>query len=410
LNNLELQPMRVSDELLYKKWKAVMGHPDLKFFTWGIMHNCQYATIEPLAMKKELLHKIKTATEDCGKIYQKAVGFVLKSDNLLRLLGIPETAIEFCRLEYDPNMPVTVIGRFDFAINGSDENAEIKLLEFNSDTPTGVVEASELNALIARLCHKENPNWMFTGNVKKAFERFIFKDYQNIVFTSLGWHQEDRGTVLAELAFSGLPARYVPLDKLSVAADGIVDDRENRIDLLYRLYPIEWFAREDDGIKLIELVADGKLDLLNPPSAFVAQSKVMMAVIWELFTKTDYFNQVEKETVARYFLPVYLDNTYFNGRPYAAKPAFGREGGGVYLYNGQGEMDDFVENKEYKNNMVYQERVTLPLQKINTWSGAYTGRLLVGSFLIGGEFSGLLLRVGEEITGDLAYFLPVTLT
>lgn len=410
MNNQGNQPLHITDKLHYEKWKAVMDHPDLHFFNWGIMHNCQYATIEPIEISNELLHKLKTATEDCGRIYQKAVAFVLKSTQLLSLLGIPDTAIKFCRLNYNPYLPVTVIGRFDFAVNGDDENTDIKLLEFNSDTPTGVVEASELNALINKLCHKKNPNRIFTGNVKRAFNKYISKEYQNIVFTSLGWHQEDKGTVLAELAFSSLPARYVPLDSISVTAGGVIDNQGNRIDLLYRLYPAEWFARETDGIKLIELVAGGKLDLLNPPSAFVAQSKVMMAIIWELYRNTDFFNKDEKEIVARCFLPVYLDNAYFKGRPYVAKPAYGREGGGVYLYDGQGEIDACVENKEYSGAMVYQERVSLPLQTIKTWSGEYTGRLLVGSFLIGGKFSGLLLRVGETITGDLAYFLPVTST
>jgi len=387
-----------------------MDHPALHFFNWGVMHNCQYATIEPLAISKELLTEIKTATEACGKIYQKAVDFALNSAQILRLLGIPETAIEFCRLAYDPHMPVTVIGRFDFAVNGAGENAEIKLLEFNSDTPTGVVEASELNALITKLRHVKNPNEMFAGNVKKAFHQFISKKYENIIFTSLGWHQEDKGTVLAELAFSGLPAKYVPLDSIRVTADRVADDRGNRIDLLYRLYPVEWFAREIDGIKLLELAAKGKLDLLNPPSAFVAQSKVMLAIIWELYKNTHFFNKAEQEIVARYFLPVYLDNIYFKGRPHAVKPAFGREGGGVCLYDEKGEIEAFVENQEYINDLVYQERVTLPIHTISTWSGEFTGRLLVGSFLIGGEFSGVLLRVGEAITGDLAYFLPVTST
>ncbi|OPX86316.1 MAG: putative acid--amine ligase YjfC [Pelotomaculum sp. PtaB.Bin104] len=410
MNNQAAQPLHITDELHYERWKAIMDHPELHFFNWGIMHNCQYATIEPLEINKELLEKIKTATEACGTIFQKAVDFVLKSNQLLRLLGIPETAIDFCRSKHDPAMPVTTIGRFDFAVNGAGENAEIKLLEFNSDTPTGVVEASELNALINKLCQSKNPNQMFAANVKKAFKKFIVKEYQNIVFSSLGWHQEDKGTVLAELAYSGLPAKYVPLDSIVVEADGIIDDQGKRIDLLYRLYPIEWFTRETDGIKLIELAAGNKLDLLNPPSAFVAQSKVMMAIIWELYKNTNFFNHDDKEIISRYFLPVYLDNSYFKGCPYVAKPAFGREGGGVYLYNGQGEIDAFVENKEYLNDMVYQERVTFPLQAVSTWSGEYTGRLLVGSFLIAGEFSGLLLRVGDEITGDMAYFLPVTIT
>ena len=382
-----------------------MEHPDLQYFKWGTMYNAQYATIDPLELDKSFLQSIKEATEACGLIYQKAVSFVLNNKSLLHILGLPPETIEFCSLHYDENMPVTVIGRFDFAV---DDKGNIKMLEFNSDTPSGVVETAELNGLIARLNIKTNPNQMFRDNVRAAFHKFTHtKKYENIVFTSLGWHIEDNGTAMAEMDYSGLPARYVPLEKLTITEDKLIDDNGNKIDLLYRLYPVEWFAREEDGIKLLNLVTQNKLDMLNPPSAFIAQSKVLQAVIWELASGTDYFNKDEKEIINRYFLATYLDSSYFEGISYVAKPAYGREGGGVYLYNAEGSLDFFMQDQEYEDNMIYQARTSLPEFTVKTWSGNFIGRLLVGSFLAGGIYSGTFLRVGKEITGNLAYFLPV---
>ena len=58
---------------------------------------------------------------------------------------------------------------------------------------------------------------------------------------------------------------------------------------------------------------------------------------------------------------------------------------------------------------VYQQYVEMPTKTVNTWDGEYTGKMLVGSFLIGGEASGLFLRVGEKITGNLSMFCPVAI-
>jgi len=175
-----------------------------------------------------------------------------------------------------------------------------------------VVEAAELNGLIARLNQKKDPNGMLIGNLRQAFRDFIGnREYKNIVFTALDWHIEDKGTTLAEMEYSGLSARYVPLDGLTVSDEGLIDDLGRKIDLLYRLYPVEWFALEEEGVKLVNHVACGLLDIINPPSAFVAQSKIMQAVIWELASNTSYFNSEEKETVLRYFLPTYLGEILF---------------------------------------------------------------------------------------------------
>ena len=47
---------------------------------------------------------------------------------------------------------------------------------------------------------------------------------------------------------------------------------------------------------------------------------------------------------------------------------------------------------------------------INNTKKDYTGKLLIGSFLINGKPSGLFLRVGERITGNLSMFFGITTT
>jgi hypothetical protein len=41
---------------------------------------------------------------------------------------------------------------------------------------------------------------------------------------------------------------------------------------------------------------------------------------------------------------------------------------------------------------------------IQTEDGEYSGYLLTGVFVIGGRFAGVLPRIGEKVTGDMAYY------
>ena len=42
---------------------------------------------------------------------------------------------------------------------------------------------------------------------------------------------------------------------------------------------------------------------------------------------------------------------------------------------------------------------------IVTEDGEYGGYLLTGVFVIGGRFAGVLPRIGEKVTGDMAYYV-----
>lgn len=386
------------------KIMKVVKHPGIKYYCW----DQTYMVTEPFELDISLLNEINKATEYCGVIYQKAVKFVLQNDSLLKLLCIPKEAIDFCKQKYDPQMPVSLLGRFDFGLHNG---KELKILEFNSDTPTGVVETNELNNIFSILQGGTNPNIDFSHKVKRAFDLFLHKKrYNNIVFTSLDWFAEDKGTVLAEMDYSGLKARYVPLEKLIIEKDGLYDDLGQKIDLLYRLYPIEWFLQEEDGKKLIDLVVRNKVDILNPPTAYIAQSKIMQAVIWELAnTDNNFFSEEEKEVAKKYFLPTFLEDYPFKGQEYLSKPAYSREGGGICLFNKYGKKEKEVKNRETAYRYIYQKKINLPELTVKTWMGDFNGKITIGSFIAGGKASGLYLRVGGEIADDNSYYLPVIL-
>jgi len=94
-----------------------------------------------------------------------------------------------------------------------------------------------------------------------------------------------------------------------------------------------------------------------------------------------------------------------------AKPLWGREGGGISIFDNQQTLiDEDRTTYYYQQKRIYQQYQEMPETTISTWNGDYTGKLLIGSFLINGKPSGLFLRVGERITGNLSMFFGITTT
>lgn len=105
-------------------------------------------------------------------------------------------------------------------------------------------------------------------------------------------------------------------------------------------------------------------------------------------------------------LPTYLENR-FRGIPHVTKPIFGREGAGVTLYDASGVAVYRGDDRYGDQPMVFQRRVEMEPVEVETLKGPFRGRLLWGSFLIGGRASAILARVDGPVTGDMSFFLPV---
>ncbi|WP_243450404.1 glutathionylspermidine synthase family protein [Desulfosporosinus sp. Sb-LF] len=413
---------RVPAELPYEKLREQLYGPLRSVFSWDWMNGTEYglAVIHPIT--QQFRQEIAFATEALGGIYAKTVLAVQSADDaLLRELGIPEEALLAVRVLVKPEM-VTVIGRFDFV-----QTAEgIKMIEFNADTPTSVVEAFFVNAKACRFFGVENPNEGVNGQIQEAFGSII-ETYQkqgyatnSIVFSALGWHDEDRDTVKYLLNHSGLSAQFVALEDLRISEDrlcALAEEQLVPIDVWYRLHALEKLAEDNDerdryptGAHVLDLVARGKLAIINPPSAFVAQTKALQSLIWNLHETGEFYTTEEHQWIETYMLPTYMENRFLNKEPYVTKPIFGREGGAVSLFEADGQLvekdkDDFY----WDQPMIYQKRVDMEVVESNTLSGPYQGRLLWGSFLVGGKASAVSARIGERITGNLSCFLPICL-
>jgi len=212
---------RVLAEPSYEEIRERLYGPLRSVFTWDRLDGMEYGLAGIHYISQEFRNEIAFATEALGKIFAKTVYAVQNADDaLLRALGIPEEALSTAHALVQPDL-VTVIGRFDFVktVEG------LKMLEFNSDTPTSVVEAFFVNAKACSFFGTENPNEGMESHIREAFKA-ILKSYKDlgyttdsIVFSALGWHDEDKDTVKYLLDQSGLKAMFVALEDLRISED-----------------------------------------------------------------------------------------------------------------------------------------------------------------------------------------------
>lgn len=394
-------------------------------FTWDRMYGEEYAVASHIQINPTVRREIAEATEQMGRIFNRTLQMAQRGDDaLFEALGLPEETWGAVRVSLSETYP-TVIGRFDWA-----ETAEgLKMLELNSDTPTSIVEAYVVNGRICAEAGLADPNAGLATHLGDALAAAVeaYAAQGNAVgrvaFSALDWHAEDAGTTRYLLAQSGLAhARFVPLESLRVYEDRLCEWRAETaehepIDLLYRLHALEKLAEERDeadgyptGAHVLDLMVRGRLSVLNPPSAFLAQSKAFQALIWNLHEAGEFFSAEEQETIARYMLPTYMENRFEGVCPYVSKPIFGREGGAVTLYGADGSVQEKDGEAQYwEQSMIYQQLVELPVVELETERGLEECRLLWGSFLIGGQASAIVARAGGRITGNLSYYVPVGL-
>ncbi|HWR31252.1 MAG TPA: glutathionylspermidine synthase family protein [Negativicutes bacterium] len=388
-------------------------------FTWDSMYGAEYALASVVPISAELHGELKQASEALGGVFARTAEVVMQAgDELLAELGLPEATWGAVRASLPELLP-TVIGRFDFAATSDG----LKMLEFNAETPTDIVEAFYVNGKVCDYFGVRDPNAGLAAGLQQAFARAV-QSYQaqgfateRIVFSSVDWHDEDAGTTRYLLSQSGLQAEFVPLSALRVYEDRVqVWDgaAHTPVDLMYRLHPLEKLAEEQDsdgyptGRRALELIACGKLALINPAAALIAQSKAVQALIWNLHENGEFFSADEHASIQKYVLPTYFENRFASQAAYVTKPVYGREGGAVKVFGSDGILRAFDEEPNYwEQPVIYQQYAELPRITVETLNGLYCGRMIFGAFLVDGQGSGVVARVGSRITGNMAYYQPL---
>jgi glutathionylspermidine synthase len=386
---------------------------------WSDLSGVEYSLYQTLSLTPEDILEIRKATEKLGRLYFKTAHILRKmSDNVLLQLGFPKAVLPYLR--FKSIGPETIISRFDFVKKGS----QIKMLEFNSDTPTFIKECFQINGYIAEHFSHSDPNareLVILGNavtkaIVESVKTLTITDKPNIVFAAHDDYSEDWLTCKFLSHLTPIPSKLHSLKDLRLIKNMLLDADGERIDILYRqTYPLEFLIEDTDddgtkiGLELLELVKMRKLALINPISSFLLQSKAVQAFIWGLRTNREIYTLEDFSIIEQYMLPTYLENKPFLGSvSYVRKPVFGREGDTVAVYKSNGDMMTKDKRATYHNELqIYQEYVELPQLFIETEKGKEHLSYLFGSFLIAGNASAIGARAGGKITANESYFLPI---
>ncbi|MDY6992909.1 MAG: glutathionylspermidine synthase family protein [Pseudomonadota bacterium] len=400
-------------------WQQINQKLIKQHFLWGWLYEMdewhQYLALDIYKMSRVHWNHIITATADIAYLLQK-IYFLIQNDiELFIQLGLPVSAYGLKKVK---TPYFSYFSRMDLIVRDQD----IKIIEINCDTPLGFLEASVCNRLICKEHGYDSPNQIESA-IQAAWQQ-IKKDYaipktETLYFTAYDWADEDRETanfIKENCLFQ--PTEFIDIGDLVVTETGIFTPQGDKINWLYRLYPLEYLDDDIDeagnkiGQLFLQHIVQGNIKIINPPSALLMQSKAVLALIYALFLEeSEHLTETELQLIERYFLPTYFEADYFknNHQPYVIKPIWGREGEGITLVDAKGNIMQQDENDYYKNQKnIYQQYVKMPEFTIYTWNGEYSGQYVIGSFLINATPAGLFLRVGEAITGNLSMFCPVT--
>ena len=392
----------------------------------------EYALYGALAVSPEHVSVLRTAS---SRLYQLMVRLAVvlqqADDQSLLDIGIPLPALPYVHLVM-PEMPAVMCGRFEFAWTAEGP----KLLEFNAETPTFVVELFHMNGQVCKDFGLVDPNVDCQEQLIQAMHSTITaslswigmhqRDSISVVFSSYADRKEERGTVefyrnlLTSIGDLPYKTSFRGLNELRVTPDCLFTADGERVDVLYKLYPTEHLIEDEApdgmpvGLALLELVRKRQLAILNPPVAFVLQNKALMAILWAMhMVESELFTSEEHMWIEQYVLPSYLDAHDVQGQvvfagAYVVKPVFGREGASITIRTGQ-QVVGQSEQHLYENQVkMYQQYVALPTTTVQTEEGLTDVHLIHNCFVVAGIPSAIGVRASQKlILDDNAYFLPI---
>jgi glutathionylspermidine synthase len=311
-------------------------------------------------------------------------------EQLMRRLAIPVPYWNWIARSWKKSEP-SLYGRFDLRYDG---NGPAKLLEYNADTPTAVLETGVFQWmwLEQAIERKLLPNGADQFN--SLHERLIqgWKEIgqsRPLHLTAMMDNPEDAGTIayLEDCAHqAGLTTTVLPIEDIGKNRAGqFIDDDSRPIELLFKLYPWEWMMRESFGASLPGSVTQ----FIEPPWKAVLSNKGILPLLWEMFPNHPNL------------LPAYFDDdpkAATLGTSFARKPLYSREGANIELVS-DGRPLDKDDGPYGAEGYVRQAIAPLP-----QFDGNYT---LLGSWFVAGAACGLSVREGASaITKNTSRFLP----
>lgn len=324
---------------------------------------------------------IESVTTEMWDLCIEAVQFVI-DEKLYDKFKIPEWIIPRIEKSWYDDAPA-IYGRFDFGYDGKN----LKLFEFNADTPTSLFEAGivqwywlqDFNPTLDQfnsIHEKLIDGWSYLKNymydaplhfscVKKNIEDFTTVEYLRDCAIQAGY--ETKFQYLEDIGWDTVKKQFV-------------DDDDQQIKNMFKLYPWEFILEEEFGKHFIE----DKGIWIEPTWKMLLSNKAILPILWGL--NKNHPNLLD------------CDFDSFGMKNFVKKPFLSREGANVSVYKGDKLIDQTV-GYYGEQGYVYQELFDLP-----NFDGNYP---IIGSWVINQQAAGIGIRESDGlITDNLSRFVP----
>ncbi len=337
--------------------------------------------------------KLEQATNQLHEMCLEAIQHIIDKDLFARF-GITDEVKALILQSWDDDLP-SIYGRFDFGYNPNEPaDRQIKLLEYNADTPTSLFEAGVVQW---HWLQDFNSNFDQFNSVHEkliAYWKYLIpylKKSGTLHFACLGENIEDLTTTeyLRDTAIqAGIETKLLFMEQIGFEPEsGIYFDMDDvQIDNMFKLYPWEWLN--------IEEFAEGLFNnpespcFIEPAWKQLLSNKMILVILWEMFPYHPLL------------LPAYETQTPLAdvSKDYISKPTLGREGSNMSIIK-QGKVIESTDGIYEENKMVFQQLFTIP-----GFEGNYP---VIGSWVIGGEAAGMGIReTNSLITNNTSRFVP----
>lgn len=369
-----------------------------KIMSQGLMFS---TTINPDGTKTEYWHEdayyeftlaevemLEGVTEELHTMCIEAARYM--ATGAMGDLGIGTEALALAAKSLENGDPY-VYGRFDLAYDGINPP---KMLEYNADTPTGLIEASIAQWYWLQDVKPDHDQWngihealirswakykAGTGlttlhvahtEVEHSGEDWLTAAYIRDTADQAGW--ETVGINMSDIGWDKDRKRFVGLD-------------DEPIEAMFKLYPWEMMMKEEFG----KFVADypEAIRWIEPAWKMFLSNKALLAALWHLYP--DHPN----------LLPSYIDGPH-GMEEWVAKPLHGREGDNIVIH---AKGIDIVQPGDYgSEGWCYQAWCPLP-----DFDG---NRPVLGTWVVDGESVGVGIRESDgPITDYYCRFVPNTI-
>jgi glutathionylspermidine synthase len=361
-------------------WQSAVEKLGFGFHTTNVPYWDESAYYE-FSMDEVLF--IEKATAELWDLCLGAVQHVM-DHNLYESFAIPDSFIPLIEKSWTEDHPA-IYGRFDFCY----KNGQLKLLEFNADTPTSLYEAGIVQWFWLQDFDKNKDQFNSIHEKMIAHWKYL-KEYlypAKLHFTCLKESLEDLTNTeyIRDCAMqAGIETKLVFVDDIGwdETAQEFVDMENEPIKNMFKLYPWEWMVKDSFGNNILR--EKNKILWVEPAWKMILSNKAILPILWKLYPQCPYL------------LPAFFEADKLTN--FVKKPILSREGANIQLIENNAVLSQ-TEGNYGKEGFVYQELFSLP-----EFSGNYP---VIGSWVVGQEPAGIGIREANNlITDNKSRFVP----